>query len=185
MVTVIAGKPNERKNCVIVSASGAIATSKAEFDTSSRETIKAGEPKWANYVKGCIANFPCESNIFNFPTLFLNIPILIFNFSNVNFLFLFLSMICGICSGLPPGFDAVVVSTVPVGAGLSSSAALEVATYTFLEALTGNVCKDPRDKVSRFTFRMRQMKVTDNVVSFSRHWSASEPSTISRACPAV
>ncbi|XP_029032151.1 galactokinase-like [Osmia bicornis bicornis] len=35
-----------------------------------------------------------------------------------------------------PSFNAVVLSSVPVGAGLSSSAALEVATYTFLEALT-------------------------------------------------
>jgi len=35
------------------------------------------------------------------------------------------------------GFDAVIVSSVPVGGGVASSAALEVATYTFLEALTG------------------------------------------------
>uniref|UniRef100_A0A8C4QS56 Galactokinase 1 n=1 Tax=Eptatretus burgeri TaxID=7764 RepID=A0A8C4QS56_EPTBU len=34
-----------------------------------------------------------------------------------------------------PGFHAVVVSTVPLGGGLSSSAALEVATYKFLEQL--------------------------------------------------
>ncbi|XP_043289246.1 galactokinase-like [Venturia canescens] len=106
MVTVIAGKPNDHKKCTIISVSGAIATSKAEFDVSSREAVKPGEPKWANYVKGCIANFHC----------------------------------------LPSGFDAVVVSTVPVGAGLSSSAALEVATYTFLEALTGNSSTDPHEK---------------------------------------
>ncbi|XP_075973405.1 galactokinase-like [Anticarsia gemmatalis] len=36
------------------------------------------------------------------------------------------------------GFDAVIVSDVPMGAGLSSSAAIEVATFTLLEALTGN-----------------------------------------------
>lgn len=40
-----------------------------------------------------------------------------------------------------PGFDAVVLSNVPVGAGLSSSAALEVAMYTFLEVLTGKVAE--------------------------------------------
>ncbi|KAB7495369.1 Galactokinase [Armadillidium nasatum] len=40
-----------------------------------------------------------------------------------------------------PGFDAVVVSSVPLGGGLSSSAALEVATYTFLEAITGSFAK--------------------------------------------
>lgn len=37
------------------------------------------------------------------------------------------------------GFNAVIVSSVPVGGGLSSSAALEVATYVFLEALTGQI----------------------------------------------
>ena len=36
-----------------------------------------------------------------------------------------------------PGFDAWVVSSVPIGAGLSSSAALECATATLLEGLTG------------------------------------------------
>ncbi len=36
---------------------------------------------------------------------------------------------------VPPIFDAVVDSTVPLGGGLSSSAALEVATATFLEQL--------------------------------------------------
>lgn len=34
-----------------------------------------------------------------------------------------------------PGFDAAIVSSVPLGGGLSSSASLEVATFTFLEAL--------------------------------------------------
>lgn len=37
-----------------------------------------------------------------------------------------------------PGFDAFVDSSVPVGAGLSSSAALEVAMATLLEAITGH-----------------------------------------------
>lgn len=36
------------------------------------------------------------------------------------------------------GFNAVVISSVPPGSGLSSSAALEVATYTFLEGLVGH-----------------------------------------------
>ncbi|MEN9535246.1 MAG: galactokinase, partial [Verrucomicrobiota bacterium] len=36
-----------------------------------------------------------------------------------------------------PGFDAYIVSSVPGGAGLSSSAALECATATFLEDLIG------------------------------------------------
>lgn len=35
-----------------------------------------------------------------------------------------------------PGFDAVIKTNVPIGGGLSSSAALEVATLTFIQALT-------------------------------------------------
>lgn len=41
-----------------------------------------------------------------------------------------------------PGFDAVVISDVPMGGGLSSSAALEVATATTLEKLLG-ISVDP------------------------------------------
>lgn len=107
MVTIIAGRANDAKKCKIISVSEAIGTeSRTEFDIANRQDMKPGEPKWANYMKGCIANFPCDM----------------------------------------PGFDAVVVSTVPVGAGLSSSAALEVATYTFLENLTGMQAKKPEDK---------------------------------------
>lgn len=35
------------------------------------------------------------------------------------------------------GFDAVINTNVPIGGGLSSSAALEVAMLTFLELVTG------------------------------------------------
>jgi galactokinase len=45
----------------------------------------------------------------------------------------------------PGGFDALIHSTVPLGGGLSSSAALEVATATLLEAVTGEKL-DPLDK---------------------------------------
>jgi galactokinase len=44
-----------------------------------------------------------------------------------------------------PSFDAVIHSNVPRGGGLSSSAALEVATATLLEVLTGT-CLDPVEK---------------------------------------
>jgi galactokinase len=43
------------------------------------------------------------------------------------------------------GFDAVLNSTVPLGGGLSSSAALEVATATLLEVITGRKL-DPVEK---------------------------------------
>jgi galactokinase len=46
----------------------------------------------------------------------------------------------------PGGFDALIYSTVPVGGGLSSSAALEVAMATLLEIITGRKL-DPMEKV--------------------------------------
>jgi galactokinase len=45
----------------------------------------------------------------------------------------------------PPSLDVVIVSDVPLGGGLSSSAALEVATATLLEVVTGSAL-DPREK---------------------------------------
>ncbi|NXI69370.1 GALK1 Galactokinase, partial [Anseranas semipalmata] len=47
--------------------------------------------------------------------------------------------------GPVPGFSAVVASDVPLGGGLSSSASLEVATYTFLQQL----CPDDGDLVAK------------------------------------
>uniref|UniRef100_H3CAN5 Galactokinase n=1 Tax=Tetraodon nigroviridis TaxID=99883 RepID=H3CAN5_TETNG len=44
-----------------------------------------------------------------------------------------------------PGFRAVICSSVPLGGGLSSSASLEVAAYTFLQQLK----PDDEDKVSK------------------------------------
>ncbi len=46
---------------------------------------------------------------------------------------------------VPSGFDALLDSTVPMGGGLSSSAALEVATATLLESVTGHRL-DPVEK---------------------------------------
>ncbi|MCB1091899.1 MAG: galactokinase [Verrucomicrobiae bacterium] len=45
----------------------------------------------------------------------------------------------------PPGFDAVFTADLPIGAGLSSSAALETATALVVEGLTG-VRQDPVDR---------------------------------------
>ncbi|XP_072766973.1 galactokinase isoform X1 [Anoplolepis gracilipes] len=108
MVTVIVGKAHDGRKTKIISSSNVVdAVNEFEFEAGKRADIKPGEPKWANYIKGCIANFICDV----------------------------------------PAFNAVIVSTVPMGAGLSSSAALEVATYTFLEALSGKKPEKPEQKV--------------------------------------
>lgn len=55
----------------------------------------------------------------------------------------------GVIANFPgqiPAFDAMIASSVPLGGGLSSSASLEVATYTFLEQLTGKEEKDLKAK---------------------------------------
>ena len=41
-------------------------------------------------------------------------------------------------SGTVSSFDVVIATSVPLGGGVSSSAALEVATHTFLEAVEGD-----------------------------------------------
>jgi galactokinase len=58
-----------------------------------------------------------------------------------------LGVIAGfVARGSNPGpFDALIHSTVPLGGGLSSSAALEVSTATLLETITGDKL-DPVDK---------------------------------------
>ena len=43
-------------------------------------------------------------------------------------------------------FQAVIVGSVPLGGGVSSSASLEVAFYTFLEELTGQTASSDREK---------------------------------------
>ncbi|XP_014665013.1 PREDICTED: galactokinase-like [Priapulus caudatus] len=63
---------------------------------SEKDQLAPGEPSWANYVKGVMANYKGK-----------------------------------LCS-----FDAVIASSVPVGGGVSSSAALEVATYMFLDQIS-------------------------------------------------
>ncbi|KAK6177578.1 hypothetical protein SNE40_015652 [Patella caerulea] len=49
--------------------------------------------------------------------------------------------------GTVPAFEATIVTSVPLGGGVSSSASLEVATYTFLENLVGG--PDPNIKPSQ------------------------------------
>ncbi len=81
---------------------------KCAVDLSKKlEYDEAEKPKWANYVKGVLANFHGK---------------------------------------VDKGFKAAIVSSVPLGGGLSSSASLEVAFYTFLEALTGDKCGSDVEK---------------------------------------
>jgi galactokinase len=91
----------------VVIAGCANGTSQARISTSLNDQIavidltkpqEAGEPKWANYLRGVIHGFQTRGHHI-------------------------------------PGFDAFILSSVPGGAGLSSSAALELAIATFLEGL--------------------------------------------------
>ena len=56
---------------------------------------------------------------------------------NIQSNFVVKKIILSYSTGQLSSFDACVCTSVPLGGGLSSSASLEVATYTFLEALAG------------------------------------------------
>lgn len=72
------------------------------------------------YAKTHLIANSCESNPYFSPSRWLNyVKGVMFHFGQT-----------------VPGFNAVIHSNVPVGGGLSSSAALEVATITFLQQLT-------------------------------------------------
>ncbi|XP_015269965.1 PREDICTED: galactokinase [Gekko japonicus] len=72
-------------------------------------------------------------------------------------------------AGPLPGFNAVIASNIPLGGGLSSSASLEVATYTFLQQL----CQDDGDPVAKalacqkaeHTFAMMPCGIMDQFIS--------------------
>ncbi|XP_055602510.1 galactokinase-like isoform X2 [Uranotaenia lowii] len=69
-----------------------------------------------------------------------------------------------------PGFNAVIHSNVPVGGGLSSSAALEVATLTFLEQLTARKIEKTSDKAlvcqkAEHTFANMPCGIMDQLIS--------------------
>ena len=53
----------------------------------------------------------------------------------------------------PGGLDVLLHSTVPLGGGLSSSAALEVCTATLLEAVTGAALPESRARIRRRAMR--------------------------------
>ncbi len=59
-------------------------------------------------------------------------------------------------------FDAVIKSNVPLGSGLSSSAALEVCTYTFLESLTNGLKEFESFNFVRFQFEKCDFLVAES-----------------------
>ncbi len=81
---------------------------------------------WANYIIGVVANF--DGSIIN--NFFVQHQLLINTYLTSQI------------TGPVESFDAVIKSNVPLGSGLSSSAALEVSTYTLLENITGRNEKD-------------------------------------------
>lgn len=121
MVTVIVGSKIAGYQSVVV-------TTNADVDKPRIKTIhmpnkrmntnpcKPGKPKWANYIKGAKTKTQISVEII-IPCIILGVI--------VNYI------------GEAPTFQAVIVTSVPTGGGLSSSASLEVATYTFLDALRG------------------------------------------------
>lgn len=113
MVTVMVGRPTDDVTndvTVVTNSQGADDPKKASFSCKKAELVPSAEarPKWANYVKGVVANFHADLE--------------------------------------GKGFNAFVVNSVPLGGGLSSSASLEVATYTFLEELTGSRAGSQQEK---------------------------------------
>lgn len=100
LVTLLVGKKTDTGTCRVLTLADVGSDNYVEFPVpSNKGSLTPGEPKWANYVKGVVANY--------------------------------LGPMCS--------FDAVVISTVPLGGGVSSSASLEVGTYTFMDELNGLV----------------------------------------------
>uniref|UniRef100_A0A7M4FUR3 Galactokinase n=1 Tax=Crocodylus porosus TaxID=8502 RepID=A0A7M4FUR3_CROPO len=106
--TVLVGSPTQDGMIsILTAAEEADEPKRVQFPAPTESSpLRAGEPRWANYMKGVIQHYR---------------------------------------AGPLPGFNAVVASNVPLGGGLSSSASLEVATYTFLQQL----CPDDGDLVAK------------------------------------
>ncbi|OWF47799.1 galactokinase-like [Mizuhopecten yessoensis] len=97
-VTLVVGRKVDGGLCRVVTLADIKENKEVEFNVpTAAAPLQPGSPKWANYVKGVVANF----------------------------------------KGDKVGFDAVIITSVPIGGGVSSSASIEVATYTFLEGVTG------------------------------------------------
>ena len=66
MITVIVGSPVEGSQCqVVTSADGTDEPKFVTFTNHSETPLAPGQPLWANYVKGVIANFGFKTPSFN------------------------------------------------------------------------------------------------------------------------
>lgn len=131
LVTVIAGRKKtdpDSSCCILTTNQDCDQPRKAVFALTglvAADEIKKG-PKWANYVKGSVANFHSSLDNFGFNAV--------------------------ISTSVPLGmswerYSAMFVQYfVLIGGGLSSSASLEVATYTFLEILTSSLAPSKAQK---------------------------------------
>ncbi|XP_053425535.1 galactokinase isoform X3 [Nycticebus coucang] len=110
LVTVLVGSPRaDGLVSLLTTSEDADEPQRLQFPLpTAQRSLEPGTPRWANYVKGVIQHYPGSR----------------------------LTMTHSSSAAAPlPGFSAVVVSSVPLGGGLSSSASLEVAMYTFLQQL--------------------------------------------------
>lgn len=108
LVSVFVGRKNDTDQCRVQSLADGIDEPKyVEFPVPSEASpLKPGTPKWANYVKGVVANY----------------------------------------KGKVPGFDCVIITSVPIGGGVSSSASVEVGTYMFIDQLNGGLVNNVTKK---------------------------------------
>ena len=118
---MVVGRPTPNGDkCRVITCSGSDLDPKTEIDVvfpipdpptqdqvdNSETRIKLSTPSWCHYIQGVVA------------------------LMNGNFRGSKVNQIVGV-----PPFEAVIASRVPIGGGVSSSAALEVATCLFIEEL--------------------------------------------------
>uniref|UniRef100_F6X2B4 Galactokinase 1 n=1 Tax=Callithrix jacchus TaxID=9483 RepID=F6X2B4_CALJA len=127
LVTVLVGSPREDGLVSLLTTSAdADEPQRLQFPLpTAQRSLEPGTPQWANYVKGVIQYYPEPSTRKSIRT----VPATSEGGKMEG------SGSFGPAAAPLPGFSAVLVSSVPLGGGLSSSASLEVAMYTFLQQL--------------------------------------------------
>ncbi|KAF7249043.1 Galactokinase [Varanus komodoensis] len=159
MGTVMVGSPREDGLISIVTTAEEVGEPQSVQFQAPREggDLKPGEPRWANYVKGVIQHYKGTEN--KDPPYYYVVECFRIRYRSGDYL----------RAGPLPGFDAIIASNLPLGGGLSSSASLEVATYTFLQQL----CPDDGDPVAKalvcqkaeHTFAMMPCGIMDQFIS--------------------